>query len=152
MKRVEWQVDGDMVRGHLHQPAGKRAERHPLLVMMHGLASSSVEFYDFPEKLANGGYAVLTLDYRGHGASTGMRGFLSKERARNDVEAGIEAMEKEYQIDTGRIGLVGHSTGGALALHVASHIDAVKCVAALAPLARMRDEMNPFEFVGYNLA
>jgi pimeloyl-ACP methyl ester carboxylesterase len=151
MKRVEWNVDGAIVRGHLHTPPGKHAERHPLIVMMHGLASSSVEFYDFPEKLAQAGYAVLAFDYRGHGASEGERGIISKDLALQDVEAGIQAMTKEYRIDADRIALVGHSTGGALAIYAAAHIEAVQCVAALAPLARARDEMNPFEYVGYNV-
>jgi pimeloyl-ACP methyl ester carboxylesterase len=152
MKRVEWSVDGDTVRGQLHAPSGKHVEHHPLLVLMHGLASSSTEFYDFPEKLAQAGYAVLAFDYRGHGASDGDRGILSKERAGADVEAGIQAMEQEYRVDTSRIAIVGHSTGATLGLCAAAKIDKVRCVVALAPLARMRDEMNPFEFVGYNAA
>jgi pimeloyl-ACP methyl ester carboxylesterase len=151
MKRVEWVVDGATVRGALHTATAKPSSRQPLLVLCHGLASSSVEFYDFPEKLAAGGYAVLTFDYRGHGTSDGERGIMSKDLMRADLEGGVEAMKKEYNVDTQRLGLVGHSAGGALAICAASHLKEVQCVIALAPLARARDEMNPFEFAAYNV-
>lgn len=152
MKRVEWSVGNEIVRGHLYAPAGKRAKPAPLIVLIHGLASSSVEFYEFPEKLVAGGYAALTLDYRGHGKSDGDRGILSQERVLEDLEGGIDAMEQEYQIDTERVILLGHSTGGAMAICNANKLPSVKALIALAPLATLRDEMNLFEFAGYNLA
>ena len=152
MKRVEWTVGDEVVRGQLYTPGGKRSKPVPLIVLIHGLASSSVEFYDFPEKLVAGGYAALTLDYRGHGKSDGDRGILSKGRVREDLEGALEAMKSEYQVDTERVLLLGHSTGGAMAVCTANDLPQVKALIALAPVARLRDEMNLFEFAGYNAA
>lgn len=152
MKRVEWRVGTDVVRGRLYTPPGKRTKPVPLVVLIHGLASSSVEFYDFPERLVAGGYAALTFDYRGHGGSDGHRGLLSKERVHDDLRGAINAMKKEYQIDTGRIVLLGHSTGAAMAICNVGQFPQVKALIALAPVARLRDEMKLFEYVGYNLA
>lgn len=151
MKRVEWSVGEEKVRGRLHTSTPKPAQALPLVVMGHGLSSSSVEFYDFPEKIARAGYAVLTLDYRGHGASDGPRGYLSKERVEEDLLGGIEAMKKEYHIDTSRVALLGHSTGAPLLLHAAPRVPGLRAFIALAPVARLRYEMNAFEFGGYNL-
>jgi pimeloyl-ACP methyl ester carboxylesterase len=152
MKRVEWRVGDDVVRGRLYTPSGTRKSPAPLVVVMHGLASSAAEFYDFPEKIVDGKHAVLTFDYRGHGASDGPRGVLSADRVEADLRAGLEAMAHEYQIDTQRVALLGHSLGGGLALTVAPKIPEVRLVIALAPIARLRDEMNLFEFAGYNAA
>lgn len=152
MKRVEWRVQGERVAGRLHTPPGTRREPLPLVVLGHGMSSSQVEFYDFPEKIAGGGYAALTLDYRGHGESEGERGVLSKERVLADVHGAVRAMASEYQIDTGRVALLGHSLGATLALYAAPLLPDVRCVVALSPPARLSDEMNLFEFVGYNLA
>lgn len=152
MKRVEWRVGDEVVRGQLYAPPGKRGKPAPLIVMLHGLASSSVEFYDFPEKLVAGGYAVLTVDYRGHGKSDGDRGVLSQPRVREDLQSALEAMKSEYQIDTQRVLLLGHSTGGAMAVCTANDLPQVRALIALAPVAKLRDEMNLFEFAGYNVA
>lgn len=151
MKRVEWTVDGETVRGRLHAPAGAHPERVPVVLLAHGLSSSSVEFYDFPEKIARAGYACLTLDYRGHGQSDGERGVLSKERVRDDLLGGLQALTGEYHVDTSRVALLGHSTGAALAICAAPQIPNLRCLIALAPVARLRDEMNPLEFIAYFL-
>ncbi|MBI2077914.1 MAG: alpha/beta fold hydrolase [Euryarchaeota archaeon] len=150
MKRVEWSVHGDVVRGALFTPPGKIPRPLPLVLLIHGLSSSRVEFYDFPEKLAASGLAVLSFSYRGHGDSDGERGILSKERVREDCEGALEAMRSEYGVDLERVALVGHSTGGTLAICTAPHLPNVKCVVAMAPVARLKDEMNTFEFAGYN--
>lgn len=151
MKRVEWAVGPEKVQGRLHTAAAKPPRPLPLVVLGHGLSSSSVEFYDFPGKLAQAGYAVLTLDYRGHGASDGPRGYLTKERVEEDVLGGIQAMTTEYNIDTSRIALLGHSTGAPLLLHAAPRVPGLRAFVGLAPIARLRYEMNVFEFAGYNL-
>lgn len=151
MKRIEWTVDGETVRGHLYAPPGAHPQRVPAVLFAHGLSSSSVEFYDFPEKIARAGYACLTLDHRGHGASDGERGVLTKERVRDDLLGGLDALAREYHVDTSRVALLGHSTGAALALCAAPQIPNLQCLIALAPVARLRDEMNLFEFIAYYL-
>lgn len=151
MKRVEWAVGDETVRGRLYTATPKPTARLPLVILGHGLASSSVEFYDFPEKIARAGFAALALDYRGHGASDGARGFMTKERVLEDVLGAIDAMGREFNIDTGRVALLGHSTGAPLLLHALPHVPNVRAFVGLAPIARLRYEMNAFEFGGYNL-
>ncbi len=150
MKRVSFQVDGETLHGDLHEPPGTRKEPVPLVVLAHGMSSSRQEWFDFPEKIARGGYAVFTFDFRGHGESDGERGLQSKERARADLEAALTAATNEFRIDKDRVALLGHSLGGALSICAAPHLP-IKCLIALAPIRRLRDEMNLFEFLGYNL-
>lgn len=152
MKRVEFPAeDGSVLRGELHQPDGKTRDGWPLVILLHGLVSSRVEWYDFPAQLAAKGWSVLAFDFRGHGESDGPRGHQSVRRAFEDVESALAAMDGEYGVDTRRVGLVGHSLGGALAVGFAQDIPAVRAVVAMAPPSKITREMNVFEQVGYSL-
>ena len=141
MKPVEWTVDGDAVRGGLFTPAGKSTKRYPLVLLIHGLSSSRVEFYDFPEKIAKAGFAVLSFSYRGHGDSDGERGILSKQRVLEDCEGALAAMKDESGVDLANVALAGHSTGGTLAICTAPHLPNVRCVVAMAPISSLKDAL-----------
>ena len=56
-------------------------------------------------------YDVLAMDFRGHGRSTGLYTFSAKESA--DLEAVLAFARPRYQ----RIGLLGFSMGGAIAIN-----------------------------------
>lgn len=152
MKRVEFPAeDGSVLRGELHQPEGKTRDGWPLVVLLHGLVSSRVEWYDFPARLAHKGWSVLAFDFRGHGESDGPRGHQGVRRAFEDVESALGAMDEEYGVAMTQVGLVGHSLGGALAVSMAMDLPAVQAVVAMAPVSRLSREMNVFERVGYSL-
>jgi pimeloyl-ACP methyl ester carboxylesterase len=152
MKRVEFEVAGDKVRGALHQPAGRIRKPLPLVMLLHGINSCRVEWYEFPQRLAEAGYSVFALDFRGHGESEGERGYIGVERAHADTEAAIERLAQEYGVDATRVALVGHSLGASLAIHFAQEIPEVKAIVALAPPSRLAKELNPVERAGYFLA
>lgn len=151
MKRVEFRVDGDRVRGLLHEPPGAKRRNVPLVVAAHGLASSRVEWYGVPEQIAKAGYGVLSIDFRGHGESEGERGVQSLERATADLHGAVEAVRNEYGLDANNVALLGHSLGATLCLGASPALKP-RCVVALAPVRRTRDEMAAAEFVGYNAA
>jgi pimeloyl-ACP methyl ester carboxylesterase len=83
--------------------------------------------------------------------SDGERGVVSKERVREDFAGALEAMKTEYGVDPDRVVLLGHSAGGGMAVCTAPLFPQVKVLIALAPIARLKDEMNAFEFIGYNV-
>lgn len=151
MKRVEFSVDGERVHAELHQPSGKLRRPLPLVMLVHGLNSTLKEYFEFPARLGAAGFSVLALDFRGHGHSEGERGVLSKERALADIRGAVEAASAEYGVDAGRWALVGHSLGGALIIAAAPYLPTLTCLIAMAPPWRLKAEMNPFEYVGYNL-
>lgn len=152
MKRVEFPVEGETVRGELHQPDGKLPRPLPLVLLVHGLSSCRTEWFDFPAHLAQHGYSVLAIDLRGHGESDGERGVVSKPRALADIKAALAHAATEYGVDAERWALVGHSLGGALAIAAAPYLPTLDCLIALAPPWKLKEEMNPFEYIGYNLA
>jgi len=76
-------------------------------------------FWVLADHLTRKGIAVLRVDDRGVGGSTGsMRGATSEDFA-GDALAGIEFLKTRKEIDPKKIGLIGHSEGGLIAPMVA---------------------------------
>ncbi len=70
--------------------------------------------------LTRKGIAVLRVDDRGVGGSTGDSAEANLEDLAGDVRAGIDFLKQRKEIDAAQIGLLGHSEGGAVAPLVAS--------------------------------
>lgn len=71
-------------------------------------------FLVLADHLTRQGIAVLRVDDRGVGGSTGAPGPTIPELA-EDAVAGVEFLKTRREIDPSRIGLVGHSEGGTVA-------------------------------------
>ncbi|WP_255156060.1 S9 family peptidase [Ferruginibacter sp. HRS2-29] len=82
--------------------------------------------------LTRKGFAVLRVDDRGVGKTSGnFQGATSADFAK-DVEAGIDFLKTQGEVDSTRIGLLGHSEGGMIAPIVASRRKDVKFIVLLA--------------------
>ncbi len=76
-------------------------------------------FLVLSDYLTRQGIAVLRVDDRGIGNSTGNFSQATTEDFVGDVLAGIEYLKSRKEIDPSRIGLIGHSEGGLIAPLVA---------------------------------
>lgn len=98
----------------------------PLVLLIHQGGSSRKEWLDLPlvTKLVKEGYGVLAYDIRMHGKSDkdGTFGDLynNPNRAPLDVDAAINYMFKNENINFKRIGIIGASIGSNLAAAFAS--------------------------------
>lgn len=89
-------------------------------------------FWVIADYLTKQGIAVLRVDDRGMGKSTGdFRGSTSADFA-TDVMAGINYLKTRSDIDTTKIGLIGHSEGGMIAPYVAARSKDVAFIVMLA--------------------
>jgi len=70
--------------------------------------------------LTKKGYAVLRIDDRGIGKTTGTLDNVTSADFAADVEAGIAWLKTRPEVDKNKIGLIGHSEGGAIAPMVAA--------------------------------
>lgn len=103
-------------------PAGEGP--HPVVVLAHGgfwKAEYGLELMDpLADDLVQRGLAVWNLEYRRVGQPGG--GYPGTFR---DVAAGIDVLADlgvRYELDIGRVAVVGHSAGGHLALWAASRM------------------------------
>jgi len=89
-------------------------------------------FFVIADYLTRRGIAVLRVDDRGVGGSTGDVVHATSEDFASDVLAGIAYLKARADIDPHRIGLVGHSEGGLIAPMVARRSPDVAFIVLLA--------------------
>jgi dipeptidyl aminopeptidase/acylaminoacyl peptidase len=112
-------------------PAGERA---PALVVMHGWGGNAEMMLPLAAPLHAGGFALLLLDARCHGRSTD-DSFASLPRFAEDIEAGLDWLAGQPEVDGGRLGIIGHSVGAGAALLVAARRPGLGAVVSLAAFA-----------------
>jgi len=106
---------------------------HPAAVMITGSGAQNRDeelfgfrpFYVIADHLTRQGVAVLRYDDRGVGGSTGSVAASTSEDFADDVLAAVAFLEQRSDIDSEKIGLIGHSEGGIVAPLAASKSDDV---------------------------
>ena len=132
---------GAVVNGVFYLAAG--AGPHPTVLLLHGFPGYEQNM-DLAQSLRRAGWNVLTFHYRG---DWGSGGDFSFQNSLDDTEAildWLEARENDtkYAIDPKHIVLIGHSMGGFMAMHVATHHPEVIGVVAIAPWDIGTDAVN----------
>jgi pimeloyl-ACP methyl ester carboxylesterase len=89
-------------------------------------------FLVISDYLTRRGIAVLRYDKRGVAKSTGSYALATTSDFASDAEAGIAYLKTRKEINPRRIGLIGHSEGGAIAPMVASRNSDVAWIVLLA--------------------
>jgi uncharacterized protein len=121
----ESQSKGVKLAGTLTIPEGKGP--FPAVVLITGSGSQDRDetifghkpFFVLADHLTRQGIAVLRVDDRGVGGSSGPVEATSAEYA-DDVRAGVAQLKSRPEIDAKKIGLLGHSEGGIIALMIAA--------------------------------
>jgi len=89
-------------------------------------------FHVLADHLTRQGIAVLRVDDRGIGGSTGDFKNSTTLDFADDVRAGINYLKSRKEINPDRIGLIGHSEGGMIAPMVAADSDEVSFIVLMA--------------------
>jgi pimeloyl-ACP methyl ester carboxylesterase len=135
---VAYENNGIKLAGTLTVPRG--AGPFPAAVLITGSGPQDRDealfghkpFWVIADHLTRHGIAVLRLDDRGVGQSTGNSTMIGVEEMAGDVLAGVHFMKSRKEIDGGRIGLIGHSEGGIVGPLAASQSPDVAFVVMLA--------------------
>ncbi len=89
-------------------------------------------FLVLADHLTRKGIAVLRFDKRGIGKSTGDYANATMEDFAVDAEAALAYLKTRKEINTKKIGLIGHSEGGMIAPSIAAHSGDVAWIVLLA--------------------
>ncbi|MFU8889328.1 MAG: alpha/beta hydrolase family protein [Trueperaceae bacterium] len=115
-------ASGDVtLAGTLTLPPGDARVPALLLITGSGAQDRNEEilghkpFLVIADHLTRAGYAVLRVDDRGVGGSTGDDAAASYDELLGDVLAGVALLRDHPRVDPERVGLLGHSQGGFLA-------------------------------------
>lgn len=111
---------GTEINGLVYRPSG--AGPHPTLVICHGLPGNE-RFLDLAQAVRRAGWNAVTFNYRGSWGSPGVFRFSQNLEDAAAVLAFLRdpANIQRLGIDTERIVIAGHSMGGWVAVHTASH-------------------------------
>ncbi len=97
------------------------------LIFVHGLGSNRSDLLDQAVVLAKEGYGALLFDLRAHGLSEGKQSSWGLAEVA-DVQAALAFLQAQPAIDPDRIGVVGHSMGGAIAIRAAAQLPQIRLV------------------------
>lgn len=98
-------------------------------------------FLVLADYLTRQGFAVMRVDDRGIGKSTGNFALSTTRDFAGDVKAGIAYLKTRKEIDPKKIGLLGHSEGGIIAPMVASEDPSIAFIVMMAGSAVRGDSV-----------
>ena len=132
--------DGTRLAGWFIPPRDAR-QPAPGVVLSHGWARSRCELLPHADFLHRAGYAVLMFDYRNRGLSEG-ESITMGVRERGDLLAAVDTLAARPEVDASRIGLLGMSMGGVLAILAGAQDARVRSIVAECPFAAHAVIMN----------
>jgi hypothetical protein len=141
---VTFYSEGCKLSGDLYLPEGLRPkERRAGVVLCHGYTGvKDLYLPDNARVLNEAGYAVLTFDYKGWGASEGSRSRLAPYSRVADVQAALTFLGLQPNVDPERLGLYGTSYGGATVVWVGAVDARVRCIVSVVGIGHGRRWMR----------
>jgi pimeloyl-ACP methyl ester carboxylesterase len=130
--------------GTLTYPSGDPgkavAKQFPAVILITGSGQQDRDemlyghrpFAVIADHLTKNGFLVLRVDDRGMGKTTGDFSQATSLDFVKDVEAGLDFLEAQPEVNKEKIGLIGHSEGGMIAPLVANERKEVKFIVLLA--------------------
>lgn len=138
---------GIKLAGTLTLPQGKGPFPAALLITGSGAQDRDETIFGhkpflvLADYLTRRGIAVLRVDDRGVGGSTGKVQEATSADFADDVRAGVDYLKTRQDINASRIGLIGHSEGGIIAPLVASRSRDIAFIVLLAGTGLPGDEI-----------
>lgn len=128
------------------------------VILTHGIAGNRLAMLDLGLVLARHGYGVLLFDERAHGESEGDTVTFGGD----DVLAALDFVQSRDDVDPTRIGALGLSLGGLVAIEAAARHEGLRAVVAdgpgpgvlgdMAPRSRLVDWLwLPFDWVWFQV-
>jgi dienelactone hydrolase len=133
--------DGVVIKGLIYIDKDlKENDTHsiPTLLLLHGINGRKEHKIDIIFQYVKLGYAVISVEQRGHGESGSPSSFLEKEP--EDMIEIIDFIENNYDYaNTTHIGVLGYSYGGGIGAILQAIEDRVNAVVLYHPLASLEN-------------
>ncbi|HXX49346.1 MAG TPA: alpha/beta fold hydrolase, partial [Myxococcota bacterium] len=104
----------------------------PVVILCHGFAGDSAMMSSLARRIARAGYAVISIEFHGHGANRNPFSFsFDGTELRSDIDAALLFARTQPRFDGQRIALAGHSMGAFAVVSHAAHDPGVAAVVAI---------------------
>src|SRR5262245_37021433 len=116
----------------------------PVVILCHGIASDTAMMSTLARAIAKAGYAVIALDFRGHGRNANPFEVSGDgAQLRQDIDAALLFARTQPRFDGQRIALAGHSMGAFAVLAHAQQDPGAAAVIAISGLSNTRGAFTP---------
>ena len=110
-----------------------------VVILLHGFKSNREELLEEAAILANHDYGVLVASVRSHDVNEGeLIAFGLKEMP--DINAWVNFLQEQESVE--KIGMLGNSLGGSMAIQYAAENENIAAVVAHSAFSSMRDTIN----------
>ncbi len=138
IKEIRFKADGLELAGDLHIPSKDKI--HPALCICHGIPAAPPDPTDrgytlLAQRFCHAGFTTLIFNFRGTGRSEGNLDILGWSR---DLQAALDFMYNQKEVDKACFCLLGFSGGAAVSVYTAAHDSRVSLVATCACPADFR--------------
>jgi pimeloyl-ACP methyl ester carboxylesterase len=105
------------------------SENGATVILLHGFGGNRLDMKARADVLARHGFGVLMYDLRGHGESEGdVRAFGWQDV--EDVKSALEFLSNREEVDPNKIGILGFSIGGQIAIRATAEYKQIKAIIA----------------------
>lgn len=111
------------------------------LLFAHGQAGNKGQLLAEAEWFYSMGYGILLFDMRRHGESEGEYTSISLLETQ-DIVAAYEFLRQQAEVNPKRIGIYGHSMGGASSIRATPQLEGLRVLILDAPFADLRDAIG----------
>jgi pimeloyl-ACP methyl ester carboxylesterase len=105
------------------------SENGAAIILLHGYGGNRLEMISRADILVRHGYGVLLYDLRGHGESGGEQRAFGWQDVK-DVKAALEFLSRTENVNPDRIGILGFSIGGQIAIRATAEYEEIKAIIA----------------------
>lgn len=142
-EQVWFSSAGTRCAADLLVPQGGSAEPRPSVVIGRGFNAVKEMSWEHSRALCEAGFVVLSIDYRGFGASEGEdRGNVFPLDQVEDLRNAVSYLQTRSEADADRIGIYGNSLGGGLVIYAAAVDRRIKAVVSVVPVVNGRRWMQ----------
>ena len=133
-QRVEIEAaDGLILVGSYYAPAETGS---PALLLMHHGGGQKENWIDFIPVALDAGYAVLTVDLRGHGETGGEVDLI---QTIDDSHLWLAWLRDQADVDPARVSIVGASMGGDVGVNVMAEDPDLVTIVSISPLLELEN-------------
>lgn len=120
-----------------------------VVLVQHGYGTCRADPLALIALVSRGGYAVVSCDFRGHGASGGRCTFGQGERL--DVQAALDAVAADPRLRSLPVGYLGISLGAAIGILTAAVDPRIRAVISDSSYARLGEMVGRYQRLAYGV-